>query len=411
MADTNVTSVAGLLKRVYDDYVETQQNLKHHTIDGIAKGLEKFGPGGAGAYLSIRDYGNESGGAINEEEQFRTIDSEHYQQPTVLPKIITWPIQFSGLVSKAADSDVESFAAAVVDALDTARERLLKDENRQFFGLGTGVLASPAAAIASNLLSFTVDSAQYLRANMVIDIFTSAGGAAVSASVQSLRIADVDKANNLVYFATSVQFSLATTNVIGKENIFDSMPSDGKEMMGLRGIVDDATDLTTFEGLNATTVGNLIWRSRRINASSASLTSDLLQRCIDDVRVLGGEEPDTILMHPAQRRKYLDLVVPQKRFMDGKMDAGFSNLTFNGMELILDEDCQVATVYAITKKLIRKYELAPIAMGTHDGSDAFLRLANYDVFQAYWRHYCNFGTSKRSAHGKIVSLATPSAVA
>ena len=411
MAQTSTSEISGLVKRVYQGYVETQQNLKHHTIDGIAKGLEKFGPRGAGAYLNIRDYGNESVGALNEAEQFRTIDSEHYQQPVVLPKVNAAPIQFTGLVSKAADGDVASFADAVVDALDTARERLLKDENRQFFGLGTGVLASPNAAIASNLLSFTVDSAQYLRANMVIDIFTSAGGAAVSTSVASLRIADVDKANNLVYFATSVQFSLATTNVIGKEKIFDSMPTDGKEMMGLRGIVDDSTDLTTFEGLNATTVGNIIWRSRRINASSASLTSDLLQRLIDDVRVLCGEEPDTILMHPAQRRKYLDLVLPQRRFADGNMDAGHKKLTFNGMELILDEDCQVGTVYAIDKKSIRKYELAPMEMGSHDGSDDFLRIANYDVFQAYWRHYCNFGTSRRNAHGKIVSLATPTAVA
>jgi hypothetical protein len=411
MADTNLTSVAGLLKRVYDSYVEDQQNLKHRTIDSIAKGLEKASPGGSGFYLNIRDYGNESGGAINEEEQFRTIDSEHYQQPVVIPKIQAWPIQFSGLVSKAADSDVESFANAVVDALDSARERCLKDENRQFFGLGTGVLCSPANAVASNLLSFTVDSAQYLRANMVIDIFTSAGGAAVDAGLTSRRIIDVDKVNNLVYLSASLGFSIATTNVIGKENIFDSMPADGKEMMGLRGIVDDSTDLTTFEGINATTVGNLIWRSRRINASSANLTSDLLQRLIDDVRVLGGEEPDTLLMHPAQRRKYLDIVVPQKRYMDGKMDAGFDKLSFNGMELILDEDCQIATVYAIKKSMIRKYELAPLAMGTHDGSDVFMRLANYDVFQAYWRHYCNFGTSKRTAHGKIVSLATPSAVA
>ena len=411
MADTNLTSVAGLLKRQYDDYVESQQNLKHHTIDEFAKDLSKYNPGGAGFYGALRDYGNETVGALNEDEQFRTIDSEHYQQWKVVPKLQAAPIQFTGLVAKAADSDAEAFAASVIDAIDTARERLLKDENRQFFGLGTGVLCSPNAAIASNLTSFTVDSAQYLRANMVIDIFTSAGGAAVSASVASIRISDVDKVNNVVYLAASVQYSLATTNVLGKENIFDSMPADGKEMMGLRGIVDDSTDLTTFQDINATTVGNLIWRGRRIAASSANLTSDLLQRLIDDVRVLGGDEPDTILMHPAQRRKYLDIVVPQKRFADGKMDAGHSKLAFNGIDLLLDEDCQIHAVYAVKKSLIRKFELGPMEMGAHDGSDVFLRLANYDKFQAYWRHYVNMGTSKRSSHGKIVNLAVPSAVA
>jgi hypothetical protein len=411
MADTNTTSVAGIAKRVYDSYVESQQNLKTHAMDEIAKSLSKYSPGGEGYFGAINDYGNESIGAINESEAFRTIDSEHYQQWKVVPKIQVAPIQFTGLASKALEGDDESFANAIVDALDRARTRLRKDENRQFFGLGTGVLCSPAAAVASNLLSFTVNSAQYLRANMVIDIFTSAGGAAVDAGLTSRRIADVDKVNNLVYLSTSLGFSIATTNVVGKENIFDSMPADGKEMMGLRGIVDDSTDLTTFQNLNATTVGNLIWRARRIDASSANLTSDLLQRLIDDVRVLGGEEPDTLLMHPAQRRKYLDIVVPQKRFADGKMDAGHSELSFNGLKLILDEDCQNDTVYAVTKSLIRKFELAPLAMAAHDGSDIYLRLANQDQFQAYWRHYCNFGTSKRSAHGKIKGLAVPSAVA
>lgn len=410
MADTNVSSVAGLAKRVYDDYVEVQQNLKHHTIDKFAKSRAQYRPGGEGYFGAIDDYGNESVGAINEEEQFRTIDSEHYAQWKVTPKILVAPIQFSGLVAEALKGDDEAFAASIVDALDKGRERLLKDENRQFFGLGTGVLCSPAAAVASNLISFTVTSAQYLRANQVIDIFTSAGGAAVNAGVTSRRISDVDKVNNLVYLSASLSYSIATTNVIGKENIFDSMPSDGKEMMGLRGIVDDGTDLTTFQNIDATAIGSLIWRGRRIAASSANLTSDLLQRLIDDVRVLGGEEPDTILMHPAQRRKYLDIVVPQKRYMDGKMDAGHDSLSFNGLELMLDEDCQTDTVYAVKKDKIRKFELKPMAMGSHDGSDVYLRLANYDVFQAYWRHYCNFGTSKRSAHGKITGLLTPTAV-
>lgn len=407
MADTNLTSVAGILKRQYDDYVEIQQNLKHHTIDKFAKSLSKYNPAGEGFFGAVDTYGNESVGAINEEEAFRTIDSENYIQWKVVPKVMVAPIQFSGLVAKAADSDVEAFAAAVVDALDKSRERLLKDENRQFFGYGTGALAAPGGAVASAATSFSVDSAQYFRANMVIDIFTSVGGAAI---VSSARIAEVDKVNNKLIFAAAIAGTLATTNVIVKENILDSAPSDGKEMMGLRGIVDDGTDLTTFQSITVSSTNQLIWKARRISAS-ANLTSDLMQRLIDDVRVLGGEEPDTLIMHPLQRRKYLDLVVPQKRYMDGKLDTGFSELSFNGLEMLLDEDCQNDTLYAVKKSMIRKFELAPMEMGTHDGSDIFLRLANYDVFQAYWRHYVNFGTSKRSAHGKIVSLTVPTGVA
>jgi hypothetical protein len=128
------------------------------------------------------------------------------------------------------------------------------------------------------------------------------------------------------------------------------------------------------------------------------------------VEILGGDAPDTLIMHQRQRRKYLDIVTPQKRYMDGKLDAGFDALKFNGKDLFLDEDCQTATVYALTRKHVQKYELEGISMGKHDGSDTFLRAINQDVFQAYWRHYCNFGSGKRNAHGKIVSLAVPTGV-
>jgi hypothetical protein len=401
---TDTSTIVGALKNVYDDYVEKQQNLTHRAIDEISKSLTKYSPGGAGYFGAINDYGNESVGAITESESFRTIDNENYAQWKVSPKVLIAPIEFSGLVAAAADSDEESFVGIVVDALEMAKERLLKDENRQFYGLGNGALASPAGNVAASVTSFSVDSAQYLRANMVIDIFNGA-----TKTYDSVRISSVDKVNNVVYLsAAAPNAALITTDVLVKENIRDSAPTDGKEMMGLRGIIDDSTDLTTFQNINALT--NREWRGRRIAASSANLTSDLLQRLIDDVSVLSGQEPDKLIMHKKQRRKYLDIVVPQKRYMDGKMDAGFQKLEFNGMELWLDADCQDDTVYALKLDKIRKFELQALGMGKQDGSDTFLRKVNSDTFQAYWRHYCNFGTSKRNAHGKISGLAKPTGV-
>ena len=401
---TSLATIVGALKNVYGDYVERQQNLKHRAIDEIAKSAKKFNAAGNGFFGAINDYGNESIGAINETESFRSIDNEDYQQYKITPKVMVAPIQFSGLSAAAAESDEESFVSVVVDALDLARERLLKDENRQFYGLGNGFLASPNGNVSSAATSFSVQSAQYLRANMVIDAFTGA-----TKTITSYRIADVDKQANVVYFNTSLGSALITTDVLVKEHIRDSAPADGKEMMGLRGIVDDGTELTTFENLSAANMR--IWRAVRIDAGQANLTSDLLQRLMDDVAVLGGDEPDTLIMHRKQRRKYLDIVVPEKRFADLKLDAGFQKCEFNGIELWLDVDAQDDTVYAITKKHIQKYEVAPLQMGSHDGSDEFLRLVNADQFQAYWRHYSNFGSGKRNAHGKIVNLAKPLGIA
>lgn len=397
------STLSGLLKNIYGPYLDRMQNLSHATYDTVQKSSKKYNAGGNGFFGGINDYGNESVGAITESEQFRTIDNEDYQQYKVVPKINVAPIQFSGLISQVADSDPEAFADAVVDALDMAKDRLQKDCNRQFFGLGTGLLGNPGGTVSSSATSFSVSSAQYFRRNMVVDIFNGA-----NKSVDSYRIQDVDKQGNVIYFSTQISVAITAGSEIVKENIRDTAPTDGKEMMGLRGIVDDATDLTTFENIDSS--ASRIWRALR-TSSATNLTSDLLQRLLDDVRILGGEDPDWIIMHHLQRRKYLDIVVPQKRFMDGKMDAGHSSLTFNGKEVTLDEDCQTGTVYALNKKFLNKFEVLPLSLGKHDGSDTYLRIANYDAYQAYWRMYANFGTGKRNAHGKLTGLTTPSGIA
>lgn len=407
MADTNLSSVAGGLKRVYDKYIQSAQNLSAKASQEIGKASQNYNPGGEGYFGAINDYGNESGGAINEEEAFRTIDAEDYQQWKVIPKVNVWPIQFSGLVAAAAQGGEESFANLVVDSLDRARDRILADENRQFFGVGNGLLGAPAGAYTSTMTSVTVNSVQYFRKNMVIDIYSGA-----TLTVAASRISFVDRVNSVIGLSAALGVNIDTTTQIVKQNIRVSPASDGKEMMGLRGIVDDSTDLTTFQALRCDSGQILEWRARRIDAASANLTSDLLQRLIDDVGLLDpdGDEPDMLITHRLQRRKYLDLVVPQKRYADGNMDTGFKTLSFNGMDLFLDKDCQTDTIYAIRKDKIRKFELEPLGMGKHEGSDIFLRLVNQDVFQAYWRHYCNYGTSSRLSHGKLVSLKVPTGI-
>lgn len=405
MGDSNLTTLAGGVKRVYDKYIQSAQNLSARASQEIGKSAQNYNPGGAGFYGAINDYGNESGGAISEEESFRTIDAEDYQQWVVTPKVNVWPIQFSGLVAAAAQGGDESFANLVVDALDRARDRLLSDENRQFFGDGTGTLGAPSGAYTSTMTSITVSSVQYFRKNQVIDIYSGS-----TLTVAGFRISFVDRVNSVIGLSAALAVNIDTTTQIVKQNIRVSPAADGKEMMGLKGIIDDSTALTTFQGLRVDSIYE--WRSRRIDASAANLTSDLLQRLIDDVAILDpdGEEPDMLVAHRQQRRKYLDLVVPQKRYADGEMDTGFKKLSFNGTDLFLDKDCQIDTIYALRKDKVRKFELEPIGMGRHEGSDVFLRLVNQDVFQAYWRHYANYGTSSRLSHGKLVNLAKPTGI-
>jgi hypothetical protein len=126
MSSANLTSLAGLLKRIQSGEVVDMQNLDARAMDEIAKSAKKYNAGGAGFYGAINDYGNESVGALNETEQFRTIDSEDYQQYVVVPKILNGPVEITGLAAEAADSDEEAFAEAVLKEVQGAKKRLRK---------------------------------------------------------------------------------------------------------------------------------------------------------------------------------------------------------------------------------------------------------------------------------------------
>lgn len=389
-----------ILKNVYDKMVVDAQNLKPALLEKISKAAERPALGGKGFIISVNDYGNEAAKAINENEGFGTINQEHYANPSVIAKVMIAPFEFSGLAKAISEGDDMAFAQIAAQEMKRSRDRLRATENRMLYGYGKGTLATAAADISGQTV--IVDSVQYLRLNMVVDVCAT-GAATEHAS--SVTISAINPTTKVVTFVGTVS-SVVNTDELVLENCRASAASDGKEAMGLRGIIDDGTDLATFQGITVSSA--LYWQSVRNTASSASLTEDLLQQLCDDVNIRSGQEIDTLVMHPKQRRKALELALPQKRFADGILGLGHSKIEFNGMELFLDRDCQPTTVYGFPMKELLLFEIDAPKLGREDGSDIFLRTSGYDVFQAYWRHYANFGVRRRNALGKIVSLAEPS---
>ena len=388
-----------ILKNVYDKMIVEAQNLSADLLDKISKAAERPKTGGAQFVIALNDYGNESAKAINEDDDFGTTTSEHYINPVVNAKITVAPFSMSGLARAVSEGDDMAFAQVAAQEMKRSKDRLRATENRMLFGYGTGLLATQVGAVSGQTI--TVDSVQYLRVNMIIDICT-AGSATETAS--SVKISAINPSTKVVTLVGTISSALDTNEFV-LENTRASQPSDGKEMMGLRGICDNGTDVATFEGISVS--GKPVWQATRTDASSASLTEDMLQQLIDDVAIRSGEDVDTLVTHRKQRRKALDIATPQKRYNDGSLALGHKDISFNGLSLFLDKDAQPDTIYAFPLKQLLMFEIEPIKLGREDGSDVFLRTTNTDTFQAYWRHYANFGVRKRNCFGKLVSLAVP----
>lgn len=388
------TTLGGLIKRVYGKGIVQQQNKAAFLYKMLPKSIYK--PKGVGFYPAVSVAGNQQGGgAINESEALRTAGNEDVQQFVITPKVNEWTVQITGLARAVSEGDEASFATGLIRQLDEALENLLKDVNRQSFGRGNGLLAT--VSTTSTGTTHTFDTVQYLKPAMVIDAYTG-----TTRSVDSATISSVDRANNQATFSASI--TLTADDQIVREETRVSAASDGKEMAGTTLIIDDGTVATTFQGLSRSTY--TILRGNVIAAGSVNLTNDLLQRAADEVSIVGDGRIDMLISRHGQRRKYLDLTTPDKRFLDDKLDRGYQYIYWNGLKYYIDVDCPKSEIIGLTQKYLERFEVRGIHLADDDNSILKWN-GTADVFIAYYRLYANIGSLKPNAHFRLTGLNEP----
>jgi len=315
------TTLGGLLKRIYGKRLVQMQNKAAFLYKMLPKSIEK--PKGTGFYPAVSVAGNQQGGgAINESEALKTAGNETVVQFTIIPKINTWTIQISGLARAVSEGDEASFATGLVRQLDEALENMLKDLNRQCYSDGSGKLATVNGT--QTAATITCDDVINVKPGMHLDSFSSAG----VQDEDDITVSSVDRANNQITFSAAV--SVTDDDYFTRAGVRDSVPTGGKELAGTTFIIDDGTVATTFQGQSRTTYP--ILRGNIIAAGSVNLTNDLLQRSADEVSIVGDGKIDFLISRHGQRRKYLDLVTPDKRFLDDKLDRGYQYIFWNGMK-------------------------------------------------------------------------------
>jgi len=393
MAGVTTTTLGGLLKRIYSKRLIQQQNKAAFLYKMLPKSIYK--PKGVGFYAAVSLQGNQAGGALNESESLKTAGYETVEQAVITPKFNHWPIQITGLARAVSEGDEASFATGLVRQLDEALENMLKDVNRQCYGDGTGKLATVSTTATGT--THTFDTVMYLKPGMIVDSYLS--GSKVNDSV---TISSVDRVNNQATFSASL--TLTEDELIYKEDIKTSAPSDGKEMAGTTLIIDDGTAATSFQSLSRTTYP--IWKGNVVDAGSVDLTNDLLQRAADEVSIVGDGKIDMLIMRHGQRRKYLNLVVNDKRFLDDKLDRGYQYIYWNGMKIYIDVDAPRGEVIGLTQKYLERFEVRGIHLA--DDNNSVLKWnGSADVFIAYYRLYANIGSLKPNAHFRIKNLNEP----
>lgn len=139
-----------------------------------------------------------------------------------------------------------------------------------------------------------------------------------------------------------------------------------------------------------------------------------MQSILDEIMVLGGDDPDCIYVHPGMRQKYADLLVFNqpgsiKKAATGDTgtgDPGFSGYAFNGIPLKMSRHCGKGLMIFLKTSTWTIAELQSFGMADLDGN-VLSRLSNQDAYEGFVRWYYNLVCKEPNRNAILCGIAFP----
>lgn len=237
-------------------------------------------------------------------------------------------LRITGPALEAMKNDRGSFTRAMPWETRMLTKSMGKEWNGQLYRYGTGKLTQANGAGTSST-SLTVDNAQYLKVGMLIDLWDGS-------------TKDVDGIEITAISGTTITLASAQTwadNAAVTRKGVASSATAGTDMMGLLGIVDDGTFVSTLQ--NIARSGNPHWQAANIQDSVGSwTTNDVIQDALDDIDDQGGEEPDVIITTRQVRTSIARQLLSMRRFTKPfRLEGGFRAIDYEGIPVVADSEC------------------------------------------------------------------------
>jgi len=182
----------------------------------------------------------------------------------------------------------------------------------------------------------------------------------------------------------------------------------------------DRTDLTGGDGAELQ-VGLGSIRSTDNTAAAvnhdtfSALDLGQMQAVADSIYTSSGKEADWVIMNPAQRASYTNLLVGvnaanlfKSTESAKKGDGGFSGLGFNGTPIKVSVDAGQHCYYFLNSKSWKLAQLEKPGFADLDGNilaRAGVGAGGIDAYEGYYRMYCDIYAERPNANGVVTSIA------
>jgi hypothetical protein len=397
------------LKDVYAGPIRNQLNEKTRLLDLFTKGdVEQYEWEGRQVVLSLRKSRNSGVKATPEGGGLPIAGKQGYAKMLVPMRFIQGRIELTAQVMKASRSDKGSFARAMDSEQKGLVDDLARQRNRMLAYFGAGTLATIATGANSATqqlanpggVTGTVNNTRFVKVGALIAI-TDVTGATVRGVQTVLSVSEpnitLDAAINTT---TGDLLSLGTNSLSANESSY------GLEPMGVLGIIDSTTYVSSIFGIDRSQSVNQFFRST-IMSNTGILNGDILQRGIDNAEEVSGEVIDQFVCHVSVRREVLKLTEADRRYegssqpqnFDGGTKAGAfkSEYTFNGIPVKVDKDFAYGTLVGANKGHLFWIPEVEGEWADEDGTVLF-RVQNKDNYEARYRVYENFMSDKGDSH-------------
>lgn len=427
-------SIVESLQYEYGEGLKNQFDDSEITYNEFPKSARK--PKGLGYVFGLRYSRAGSTGGRAESGKLPDPMTGKKDQGKVLPAYIYGTIRITGPAIEAAKGDSASFVDSLADEMEDILQAVKNEANRmsQCDGFGkVGVCSASFAPSTSATYAVTFDNdlgITYMMEGMLIDWFDSTGATAKTTCCGQ-RILHITPSTKVVVFEASAQTWLTnhpdstiaaytndTTAVavssiavkMGTRKASHASSDTPTDIMGLDGLFDDGTLLSTFE--NITVATNPKWAANLMTGDGVNreLEINLMLNACDLTRIRSGAKVTDIICGLGQRRKYANLLLPHVQYAPEQLKGGYSRLTFSAgdgsVTITVDPLSQPNQMYFYPKGAIEKFELTPLGWGNLDGSQMHRR-SGYDEWDLFLRLYTNLGCEQRNCLTKITELIEP----
>lgn len=331
-------------------------------------------------------YGRSGGvGARAEDGDLPTPSARKWDQARWGTKNIFARIMLTDKLMKSSKSDAGAFA----DMLKSQMEDIMTDANdnlrREFFGNGTGILATCAAATSVNTI--TVSSTKYLAEGQIIDICDSTG----TVKVQGRTITIRDTVAKTITIDGAAVTTLAT-------DIITISGSYGMELTGLGSIF---TVDGTLYGIDRS---KNKWFNPYVKGSTGELDELVMQTAIDNADQEMGSKIDFIMCGYGVARAFQYNQLQYKKNLEYQtLKGGYTAMTYNGVPISREKYETDGAMRFLESSDFKLYRVGDWDWMGEDGA-ILSRVAGKAAYEASLVMYADLGCDRPRAQSLLTGI-------